>query len=318
MDVGICFHREEGARTVTERALQAEALGFNEFWVIEDCFYTSGPTLAAAALTATEEITVGIGIMPVVARNAAVTAMELATLAALAPGRFHGGLGHGVQSWMEQMNERVASPLTALEETFDAVRRLLDGETVSVEGRYVTLRDVALDAPPSPRPLLSAGVRGPKSMEVSSRCADGVILADFVSADYVRAVREQLGAGDQRITVFASLDLAADRNELADHRAGIAHFMAGVAADAPISLRTAPFWSELEASAASVGWYDAIVAMPNEWWSMISGVGVAEDVIAYVASLREAGADAVAFFPDPFEPTEATARAGEVLLPLLR
>ena len=69
MDVGICFHREEGARTVTERALQAEALGFNEFWVIEDCFYTSGPTLAAAALTATEEITVGIGIMPVVARN---------------------------------------------------------------------------------------------------------------------------------------------------------------------------------------------------------------------------------------------------------
>lgn len=318
MDIGICFHREEAAATVVERARQAETLGFDEFWVIEDCFYTSGPTLAAAALAATSDITVGIGIMPVVARNAAMTAMEFATLTELAPGRFHAGLGHGVQSWMAQMDAKVASPLTALEETLDAVRRLLDGETLTVAGRYVTLHEVALQPAPTQRPLLSAGVRGPKSMEIAGRAADGVILADFVSADYVRQVREQLGDGDHRITVFASLAIAADREELTAMRAGIAHFVAGVASDAPISLRSAPFWDELEAQAEQAGWYDAVVAMPDEWWSTISGIGLVDDAARYVDSLNEAGVDAVMFFPDPFNPLEATANAAECLLPLLR
>ena len=56
------------------RAQAAEHGGFDEFWVIEDCFYTAGISLAATALAVTSDITVGVGIMPVVARNAAVTA----------------------------------------------------------------------------------------------------------------------------------------------------------------------------------------------------------------------------------------------------
>lgn len=165
---GLCFHRDEPAASVVARARAAEDQGFDEFWVIEDCFFTAGPTLAAAALTATETTVVGIGIMPVVARNAAVTAMEIATLAGLAPGRLHAGLGHGVQSWMAQMNALAKSPLTALEETFVALQRLLNGEEVSTEGRYVNLDQVKLDQPPAIKPLLSAGVRGPKSLEVST------------------------------------------------------------------------------------------------------------------------------------------------------
>ena len=96
--------------------MRAEAGGLDDLWVIEDCFYTAGISLAAAALTATEHLTVGIGILPAVARNPAITAMELATLAGLAPGRVIAGLGHGVQSWMAQMGVRPPSPLVALEE----------------------------------------------------------------------------------------------------------------------------------------------------------------------------------------------------------
>ena len=56
LDLGICFHRTEPASSVAPRARQAEQLGFRELWVIEDCFFTTGVTLAAAALTATSEI----------------------------------------------------------------------------------------------------------------------------------------------------------------------------------------------------------------------------------------------------------------------
>lgn len=301
VDLGICFHRSEAAASVVERARQAEILGFDEFWVIEDCFYTSGPTLAAAALTATEEIMVGIGIVPVVARTAAITAMEFATLAELAPGRFHAGMGHGVQSWMAQMGVRPASPLTALRETFEAVGGLLRGERLTADGRYVTLDDVALEPAPSQMPLLSAGVRGPRSMQVAGQVADGVILADFVSPEYVRWVREQTGCDDHRITVFAEVGIA-EGDALADIRAGVGAFMATVAADAPMSLQLAPFWSALSASAASDGWEAAIAAMPDMWWTQISGVGTPDAVRGYVAALGEAGADAVCFFPSPVDP----------------
>src|SRR5699024_6275102 len=147
-----------------------------ELWLIEDCFYTTAPPLAAAALAVTEELRVGLGILPARARTAAITAMEIATLAGLGPGRVVGGIGHGVQSWMGQMGVRPASPLTALDEVLTTVRRLLAGEEVSFQGRYVTLDQVQLDQPPAqPVPVL-AGVRGPKSMALAGRSADGVVL----------------------------------------------------------------------------------------------------------------------------------------------
>ena len=85
--IGLCFPRELPAALVVEFATALESGGADELWVIEDCFYTAGPSLTAAALARTERLSVGIGILPAVARTAAMTAMELATLAALGPGR---------------------------------------------------------------------------------------------------------------------------------------------------------------------------------------------------------------------------------------
>ena len=45
----------------------------------------------------------GIGLLPVPLRNVALTAMELATLERLFPGRLAPGIGHGVLDWMGQV-----------------------------------------------------------------------------------------------------------------------------------------------------------------------------------------------------------------------
>src|SRR5690606_39665550 len=129
------------AALVRDIAQRLEAGGADQLWVIEDCFYTAGVSLSAAALAVTDSLRVGLGIVPAVALNAAVTAMEFATLCGLGPGRFIPGIGHGVQSWMAQMGARPASPLQALEEVLVAVRRLLAGERVTMSGRYVRLED---------------------------------------------------------------------------------------------------------------------------------------------------------------------------------
>lgn len=315
---GLCFHREEPAASVIARARAAEDAGFDEFWLIEDCFYTAGISLAATALAVTSNIDVGVGIMPVVARNPAVTAMEIATLAQIAPGRFHAGMGHGVQAWMRQMSAFVSSPLTVLEETFDAVQRLLAGERVTVNGRYVTLDDVALDQPPAQKPLVSAGVRGPKSLEIAGRLADGTILADFVNPEYVRFVRKIVG-DDHRITVFASLAMGPTEvhREIREGMAGYLAEVAGAPTGPPISLRMAPFFEELATQAESTSWFEAAARMPAEWLTQICAFGTPTQAAGYVASLVAAGADAVTFFPNPEESLEDGAYAAQELLPLL-
>ncbi|WP_440902279.1 LLM class flavin-dependent oxidoreductase, partial [Actinosynnema sp.] len=125
--VGILLPREVPPAEVARVARAIEATGADELWVVEDCFYTGGLTTTALALAATQRVTVCVGILPAVARNAAFTAMELATLAGAFPGRLHAGLGHGVRSWVEQVGATPRSWLGALRETTEAVRDLLAG-----------------------------------------------------------------------------------------------------------------------------------------------------------------------------------------------
>ena len=192
--VGVMLPREVPPADVARVARACEDAGFDEVWVVEDCFFTGGLTTATLALAATSRVTVGIGILPAVARNAAFTAMELATLAGAFPGRVHAGLGHGVASWMHQVGAAPASWLTSIRETTDAVRDLLHGRTVTTAGRYVALDDVTLEFPPATPPLVSLGVRGPRSVAVAGAHADGLVLAEPTPPAYVASARARLDA----------------------------------------------------------------------------------------------------------------------------
>ncbi|MFK7916548.1 MAG: LLM class flavin-dependent oxidoreductase [Ilumatobacter sp.] len=296
--LGMCFPRELPAPFAIEAAERLEAARLDQLWVIEDCFYTSAPTLAAAALARTQHLTIGIGILPALARTAAVTAMELATLAQLAPGRLIAGIGHGVQEWMAQMGVRPGSPLTALEEVMTAVQRLLAGERVSVDGRYVTLQDVALEPAPHDAPPLLAGVRGPKSLALAGRIADGVVLADCAGPSNTRASIARAGrTGDHdfRTCVFSALCLTDDRNEA--HRLMAPFLSEQLSAPWP-GIDDHPHVAEIRERHATGG-VDALASMPSDWWGDIGAIGDLDDVLAHIDALHEAGATDVTFFPGP-------------------
>jgi alkanesulfonate monooxygenase SsuD/methylene tetrahydromethanopterin reductase-like flavin-dependent oxidoreductase (luciferase family) len=190
-----------------------------ELWLWEDCFLEGGLTTAATALAWSERVHVGVGLLPVPLRNPAVTAMEIATLARLAPGRFVACLGHGVQEWMAQVGAAVESPMTLLREHVTAVRDLLAGRTVDVSGRYVALDKVALDWPPAEVPELLVGATGPRTIGLAGELADGVLLTASADADDVRRARRLVDdaradagrEGRARLVVYTELDPRSDQ-----------------------------------------------------------------------------------------------------------
>ena len=195
-------------------ASAAEEAGLPQLWVWEDCFSESGIATATAILAATSTVTVGIGLLPVPLRNVALTAMEIATLARLFPGRLTAGIGHGVPRWMSQVGGQVESPMTLLREYTAALYALLHGDTVTTHGRYVHLDQVALDWPPAVVPPLVVGGIRPRTISLAGELADGLILTEEVTPDDVRTAlghfhRDRAtDAGPADIVVFA--EAAAD------------------------------------------------------------------------------------------------------------
>jgi alkanesulfonate monooxygenase SsuD/methylene tetrahydromethanopterin reductase-like flavin-dependent oxidoreductase (luciferase family) len=63
-----------------------------------------------------------------------------------------------------------------MREYVPAVRALLAGEEVSVDGRYVTLDAVRLASPPALAPRVYAAAEGPKTLRLSGEVADGTVL----------------------------------------------------------------------------------------------------------------------------------------------
>jgi 5,10-methylenetetrahydromethanopterin reductase len=201
------------------------------------------------------------------------------------------------------MGARTSSPLTTLEEVLVAVRRLLDGEEVTVSGKEVTLDAVALERPPTVRPLLLAGVRGPRSLALAGRVADGVLLAEPAGPHYVRAALDQAGRLDGfQVAVYAPVCVTPDRATA--HRT-MAPWLAGLLADPSPGLTTLPFFDDLVALAANRG-VDGVAGMPADWWTQIGPIGNHDDAVRHVGELVAAGVSSIGFSPAP---EVATARS---------
>ncbi|MBF6135318.1 LLM class flavin-dependent oxidoreductase [Nocardia otitidiscaviarum] len=184
--LGMVFRPQLPPERLRNVVRAADDSGLEELWLWEDCFLEGGISTAAAALAWSERVRIGVGVLPVPLRNVAVTAMEIATLERLFPGRGIWGVGHGVQDWMGQVGARAASPLTLLREYLDALRGLLRGDRLTVKGRYVRLDDVGLDWPPAAAPPMLAAATGPRTLQLVGAAADGVILTSSTPADGVR------------------------------------------------------------------------------------------------------------------------------------
>lgn len=324
--VGAMFRCTTEPEALPAFASRVEALGYDELWVVEDCFYAGGVASAGAALGATERIPVGLGILPAVLRNPAVAAMDLAALARLFPGRVLPGFGHGVAAWMRQVGALPASQLAALGETMTAVRALLDGRTVTMHGAHVNLDAVRLDHPPATAPPVFAGVRGPRSLRLSGEVADGTILTELSSPAYVRWAREQVDAGrartrrddPHRVTVYALLGIGAEGRQAVCTELARALLHRGAVQVGPGEATSAETLAALAAGASDPTTLAA--NLPEAWVDQLTVSGTPAGCAASIQRFHQAGSNTVVLVPpqDPGTALQQLERAAEQVLPALR
>ncbi len=298
--LGMIFHPTFPPETLVDTARRMEKAGFDEFWLWEDCFWAGAYTSAAIVLASTERIKVGIGISPAPVRNPLFAAMEITTLARLYPGRFLPGFGHGVDTWMEQIGATPKSSMKALEETVNAVRALLTGESVTLHGEEVYLDNVKMEltARQSP-PLYVAGMRE-KTLRLAGRVGDGTILTDTSSPAYVRWAREHIAAGmaeagrtENHLVVFLQAKVSTDGSAREKVRTALAERFLW----AKPHLTALGIAEEAAALYRNYGVDGAAQQMPEAWIDELAAAGTPDQAAAAVRRLAEAGADSIVLQP---------------------
>ncbi|MFJ1756443.1 LLM class flavin-dependent oxidoreductase [Kitasatospora sp. NPDC088134] len=308
---GVLLPRDLPVRDFLPYARRAEELGFDELWVVEDLGWRGGIAQAATVLAATRRITVGIGLLPAGARNAAFAAMELATLAQLHPGRLIAGVGHGMPDWMRAAGAWPASPLTLLCEFTTTLRALLRGEPGPADGRYVRCGGLVLTELPETVPPVLLGVRGPKSQALAGEVADGLLLAEPAAPGYISASLAHLGRTDAEVVVY---DVAAVDE---DGEGAVDRARAGLTAigepDWAAHLAPLPFAAEFRAlRAASADGAEFARTMPADWVRALAVTGTPAEARAAIAARHAAGATCVVLAPvgaDPLQELESLATA---------
>lgn len=180
----------------------AEQHGFEAVWQAESRLVRDAIVPMAAYAAVTDKIKVGSGVINNWTRNIGLLAATYLTLDDLAPDRIICGIG----AWWDPLARNVgidrSKPLTAMKETVQVMKRLLNLERVSFDGEFVNVHEIELDVvhgrrEPRNIPIM-IGATGDKMMEMTGEIADGAVLNYCVPPEYNLRALELLEAGAKR------------------------------------------------------------------------------------------------------------------------
>jgi probable F420-dependent oxidoreductase len=169
--------------------------GYTDLWTQETAGLDPFASLAALAADA-PEARLGIAVAGVFNRGPGLLAMQAATLAELAPGRFVLGLGSSSRPVVEGWNAGTfARPVARVRDTLRFLRRALAGERVSEDYETFSVRGFQLERPPAEPPPLYAAALGPRMLALAGAEADGVCLSLVAPEDVPRVLAAAGGEG---------------------------------------------------------------------------------------------------------------------------
>ena len=199
-------------------------LGYTDVWTGEANAADGFTPLAVAALSA-PELRLGTAVVPVYTRGPGLLAMQAATMAELAPGRFALGIGSSSDVIVERWNATpFEQPYKRVRDTVRFLRHALTGEKVDAEYETFSVRGFRLGRPLSqPPPIYVAALR-PGMLRLAGREADGAVI-NWLSADDVTKVVAEVGPGKEVVArIFVCPTEDAERARFVG-RMGIAAYL---------------------------------------------------------------------------------------------
>jgi F420-dependent oxidoreductase-like protein len=174
---------------VRDAAIAAEAAGWDSIWTWDHLLAIQGPwqqpiyegwTFLAGLASITSRVRLGLMVGANTFRNPGLTTKLATTLDHVSNGRAVLGIGG---AWFEREHEAfgidfgasVGERLDWLGEAVPLMRRLLDGELVTHEGRFYTFKDALCEPRPvqAHLPILVGGSGPKKTLPIVARHADG-------------------------------------------------------------------------------------------------------------------------------------------------
>ena len=191
-------------------AQAAEAVGFDQFWVSHDLFLRSSSVILPIVARATTKMEIGSCIFNPYTINPAELAMFAATMDELSGNRFNLGLAAGAKEFLQWVGLEQKRPLAAMRETIASIRRLLAGEHVSYNGRFLQWNDHAFLRFSAPRITpIYVGAMGPNMLALAGELGDGILPLLFPPEHYF-TVKPLVDNGVvHRETTLPTLDFAA-------------------------------------------------------------------------------------------------------------
>ena len=253
---GCSIHTARPVAEVRSVAERLERQGFDLLYLPDHLGAVAPFSTLAVAAAATETLHVGTLVVNNDFWNPVLLAREAASLAVASGGRFELGMGAGhAESEYEAAGityDRPAVRVDRLAEAASLVRRLLDGETVTHQGRFHRLDAASIGFDVGGRVPLLIGGNGNQVLTLGAELADTVGLVGFTSGtgqvhtdlshftwagleDRIERVRRSAGGrfGEIELNVLVQSVTVGDRSTVADELATVIDQPVEVLLDSP-------------------------------------------------------------------------------------
>lgn len=232
--LGIRFDGFDHVSDSLEVVRQAERAGASQVWMAEHMGYREAVAACMAYALSTETAMVVPTAVSPYLWHPTPTAMSLATLADVAPGRVGVAIGVGNPLFLAESGIEPVKPVRAVREFIECLRALWTAEPVEYDGEFFRLAGARMTfAPAEPIPVYIAATRE-QMLRLTGRIGDGVVLSGGLSVAHVRYSLGQIADGARaagrdpaalRNAAFLYFSVSEDGREAVDYLRGRLAFL---------------------------------------------------------------------------------------------
>ncbi len=190
--------------------IQAEKLGYDHVWITDHFNNRNVYVTLTLIANYTERIKLGPGVTNPYLVHPVMTAQAVASLNEIAPGRVVCGIGAGDRTTLEMVGLEMKTPLRAVREAVEIIRRMVAREKGGYEGRVFRTRGGARFNFKVPQPIpIYIGAQGPKMLRLAGALGDGVLINASHPDDIAEAMKHVREGVERAGRSLSDIDVAA-------------------------------------------------------------------------------------------------------------